>query len=465
MNKTRKKNYKPLTLGSFVKYCNGRCDASKKTLGLPLHAVWNDSRSVEKGDVFIALQTENDDGHKYVEKAFSLGAISALVSRQKADGYPSAIRKNLIAVSDPLASLQNAAARYRRDLTCAMIGITGSSGKTTARNFIATVLKSKLTVGETRGNWNNHIGVPLSLLRFTGKEDAGVLEMGANHVKEIHDLSKIVRPDIAVITNIGFAHIGYFGSQANILDTKFEIVDGMKSNGLLLLNGDDALLVKKAKTAKQKTVFYGMSEQCDIRATDVVMTKSFRMSFRVDNEKFEIPMPGRHFVYSALAAIAIARQFGIEDRQIRESFSKLEPVSMRGTLQKKAGATFIVDCYNANPSSMKSGISLLCDVAGKRPTVAIVGDMLELGKFSSKLHSALGKQLAEAGVRNVIAVGEYSGLVSKAAHESGIALRNIGCAASSHDAIAVAKKFIRKGDVVLLKGSRGIHLETILEGM
>jgi UDP-N-acetylmuramoyl-tripeptide--D-alanyl-D-alanine ligase len=459
-----------ISLDTLIRYSGGTSLLSAGQRRRPVGAVWNDSRKVGIGDVFVAIETENDDGHRFVKNALAQGAALAIVARKKTGMFSDEDKKRLVAVRDPLTSLQAIAARYRKTLECEMIGITGSSGKTTARSFIAAVLKQKLVVGETLGNFNNHIGVPLSLLRFTGKENAGVLEMGANHKREIHVLSNIVRPDIGVITNIGYAHIGYFGSLANILKAKFEIIDGMRKNGLLLLNGDDPLLVRRAATAQQNVVFFGMSGLCDYRAENIRLTKNGHMaftSFTVQGEQYEIPMPGRHFVYNALAAIAVAREFGIHKKNIDAAFASLSPLSMRGAIRKKAGATFIVDCYNANPSSMESGIALLSDVANLRrqPKVAIVGDMLELGRYSAALHTALGKQLAAAGVDRILAVGSFASKVAQGARAAGMKMKKIMTARTSADAIPIARKFVRRGDTVLLKGSRGIHLETVLEGL
>jgi UDP-N-acetylmuramoyl-tripeptide--D-alanyl-D-alanine ligase len=454
-----------INLDRFIRYSGGSSLLSRKDRSAAVRAVWNDSREVGRGDVFVAIETQSDDGHRYVKNALEQGAAAAIVARKKFGMFSGDQKKKLIVVRDPLSSLQAIASKYRKTLRCTMVGITGSSGKTTARAFISAVLGQKLVVGETRGNWNNHLGVPLSLLRFTGKEDAGVLEMGANHRREIHVLSTIVRPDIGVITNIGYAHIGYFGSLANILRAKFEIVDGMKKTGLLLLNGDDPLLVRKAKTVRRKVVFFGMSERCDVRAEDICLTKSGHMSFAVKGLRYEIPMPGRHFVYNALVAIAIGEQFGIDKKHVDAAFASLRPVSMRGAIRTKAGVTFIVDCYNANPSSMKSSIALLSDVAGAhRSKVAIVGDMLELGRFSPALHTALGRQLATAGVDRILAVGRFASKVAAGAKSAGMTMTKILTAPSSAEAVPLARKLVQRGDAVLLKGSRGIHLETVLEG-
>jgi UDP-N-acetylmuramoylalanine--D-glutamate ligase len=454
-----------LTLGLFADMSGGASRFSAEEREKRVNAVCNDSRKTGNGDVFVAIETENDDGHNYVKKALAQGAIAALVSKKKLTLFEGEEQAKLIAVSDPLTALQKAASRYRATLKCKIVGITGSSGKTTSRAFISAVLRQSHAVSETQGNLNNHIGVPLSLLRFTGQETAGVLEMGANHNREIHVLSNIVRPDIGVIINIGYAHIGYFGSLANIAKAKFEIADGMKKSGVLLLNGDDPLLVEKGSKAKMNVVYFGTLKRCQVRACDLQLTSKRHMRFTVDKEEFELPMPGTHFVYAALAAIAVARQFGIAPDQIQSALGRMKPEPLRGTIEEKAGKTFVVDCYNANPSSMKSGIGLLAGVAGKKPKAAIVGDMLELGKYATRLHTALGRQLAAANVERILAVGEFSGAVAKGARAGGVKRKNIMTAINSEAALPLARAMLKAGDIVLLKGSRGIHLETVYQGL
>jgi len=423
----------------------------------------NDSRTIGSGEIFVAITTDKDDGHRYVASALKQGAVAALVARNKVNGITGVNSNRLIVVNDPIAALRRIATAYRAHLDMPFIGITGSSGKTTARNFIAQVLRQKMQIGETIGNLNNHLGVPFSLLRFTGKEDVGIIEMGANHMREIHTLSSIVRPTIGVVTNIGYAHIGYFGSLKNIADAKMEIVDGMKDpNGFIMLNGDDRLLVKKAARLKQNVVFFGFS---NIRAVNDRLTADKHMCFEVNGVEYGLTMPGRHFIYSALPALFLGRYFGIDESAIIKSLAAMQPVAMRGTIEQKSGATFIVDCYNANPSSMKSALRLLQDVAGKSPSIAIVGDMLELGTYARRLHRALGQQLAHAGVARVIAVGEYASLIADGAVTAGMRANAITVASNSAEALTYAKKIVKPGSIVLLKGSRGVHLETVYEGL
>jgi UDP-N-acetylmuramoyl-tripeptide--D-alanyl-D-alanine ligase len=454
-----------VTVEKIVAWSKGSCMMASSRQTQRVTGLSNDSRTIREGEVFIAVSTDKDDGHRYVANALSGGAIAALVSKKKAGMFSDEQKKRLVFVDDPLLAIRRIAHKYRQDLGIPIVGITGSSGKTTARNFIATVLGQTLTVGETRGNWNNTIGVAMSLMRFSGRENVGVLELGANHVGEIHDLSTMVLPTIGVITNIGYAHIGFFGSLENIARAKCEIADGMKEkNGFLMLNGDDRHLVKESGRIKKDIVFFGFSARCHVRARNEKLTSNNTLRFEAGSAAYELSMPGRHYIYSALMAIFLGKHFGIEENRIGRALLSMRPVALRGTVERKSGVEFIVDCYNANPSSMQSAIRLLLDVARKNNKVAIVGDMLELGKYSTRLHAALGTQLAGAGIDRVLAVGDFAKVVAESAINAGMKPGNVQVARNNEEALLIAKQFVRPGDVALIKGSRGVHLETVFEG-
>jgi UDP-N-acetylmuramoyl-tripeptide--D-alanyl-D-alanine ligase len=457
-------NNTPLTLGSLIKWCGGRSEFSEPKMKLTVGTVWNDSRKVTPGDVFVAIKTDRDDGHLYIANAFKAGAIAAIVDKKSNVVCLPRDQKKLIRVTDPLKALQNAANSYRKQMGILVVGVTGSNGKTTTRTFISSVLRQGLSIGETFGNWNNHIGVPLSILKFAGDEWAGVIEMGANHVGEIHDLSKIVEPDIAVITNVGYGHVGLFGSLANTTKAKFEIADGLNSkSGFMLLNGDDARLVKGARERGLPSVFYGFSSRCTVRPQNIKIDPVEGIAFDLDGYTFKLAMPGRHFIYSALPAIYIGRRCGLPDDVIAEALKLQKPVSMRGAVEMKKGVRFILDCYNANPSSMKSGITYLSDITKASKKIAIVGDMLELGSYSKRLHQQLGKDLAAASVKKILAVGEFAEYIAKGAIQNGFPAKSVITVDNAEKAVVNARALAKEGDTVLLKGSRGVHLETIFE--
>ncbi|MDG5814899.1 UDP-N-acetylmuramoyl-tripeptide--D-alanyl-D-alanine ligase [Chitinispirillales bacterium ANBcel5] len=464
MGKTDKSNT-PLTLNSLIKWGNGNSEMSEELRAKTVNTVWNDSRKVQQGDVFLALRTDNDDGHRYIESAFQNGAISAIVDKSGIMEVPEQFRSDCIVVSDTLEAVQTMAASYRKEMGLLVIGITGSNGKTTTRTFISSIFKQVIKVGETYTNWNNHIGVPLSILRFDGDEWAGVIEMGANHVNEIHGLSKIAAPDIAVITNIGYAHVGLFGSLENTTKAKFEIADGLSSDGFMLLNGDDPRLVKGASERGLKTVFYGTSPQCDIRAENVEISAQTGLKFTVDEMEISLAMPGKHFMYCILPAIYLARRCKIPDALIAETIANLKPASMRGMVEKRQGIRFILDCYNANPSSMSNAISYLCDITpNQKQRVAVVGDMLELEQYTEELHVKLGAELVKSGVHKIIAVGNYSDYIARGAINEKLSSELIHTAKDAAEALEIAKEFLNEDETVLLKGSRGVKLEKVFEG-
>lgn len=460
----KKESIQPLTVSHFVKWSKGHASMAGSRLKSRINCVWMDSRKISEGDVFIALKSEKDDGHKYVIPALRSGAVTAVVSRKMVNEYPKNIQKKIIAVRDPQTALQMIASQYRKHLNIKIIAVTGSSGKTTTCKYICSILSECLNVGKTKGNWNNHIGVPLSILRLTGKEDVAVIELGANHKNEIKKLSQIVKPDIGVITNIGYAHIGYFKTLDITAEVKLEIVNGMnKRNGYLLLNGDDKRLINTSRKYGYKNKLFGFSSKCDLQAKNINIRSGNVTNFKINDYEFSIPMPGRHFVYNALPAIYLAYEYGLSNKDIKMVLQSVKADSMRGEIIKKSSIKFIVDCYNANPSSMKAGITLLEDIAGKGRKCAIVGDMLELGIHAKRLHRQLGKNLAEANVKKIIAVGDYAQFIADGAVKYGKRVSDICCAADREAALICAKKNIKSGDTVLLKASRALKLEYVFE--
>jgi UDP-N-acetylmuramoyl-tripeptide--D-alanyl-D-alanine ligase len=449
-----------LTLERFVEWSKTQTTLSATALRKPIGQIWHDSRKVGQGDVFVALKTDCDDGHQYVADALAKGALAAVVSKSAFGHYPANVQKKLMVATSPLKAVQRAAGAYRRELGTLVVGITGSNGKTTTRSFISQVLDKEVPVATTVGNWNNHIGLPLSILRMRSEDCVGVFEMGANHSGEIDTLSRIARPDFAIITNIGYSHIGLFGSLQNTTQAKFEIVNGLNTKqGALLLNGDDPRLVAHARTLDVKTVFYGCSRRCAIRA-EKVTGDAQGTSFMVDGYTYRLSIPGVHFMYAALPAIALARRLGYDEALIADVLQQLAPAEMRGVIQQKRKVSFVLDCYNANPSSMNSALELLKQIAPESRRVAVLGDMLELGSYAPRLHRLLGALVAQSGIRTVIAVGAMAEEVCRGAREKGMAANALHCVADATLAAQQLRAVAQPGDTVLLKGSRSIGLET-----
>jgi UDP-N-acetylmuramoyl-tripeptide--D-alanyl-D-alanine ligase len=454
-----------LTLRDLITWGNAESTLSERRQRQAVGAIWMDSRKVGPGDVFVALTGEGGaDGHAFVKAALSQGASAAIVAAKALDTFDLSESSRLIIVPDPLNALHRMAARYRRRLNIPIIAVTGSNGKTTTRRFIAAVLAARFAIGETGGNWNNHIGVPLTILRFEGRERIGVLEMASNHSGEIRRLTLTARPDVAVITNIGYAHIGNFGSLAGTTAAKFEIAEGLdKRDGFMVLNGDDRLLVAEAQRRGLAAVLFGLSGRCGVRAENITIDAQGASRFIVADQEYRLAMPGRHFIYNALPAIYLGRLFGLSGAEVAAALARVEPESLRGRIAVKQGIRFIVDCYNANPSSMRSGIQLLSDVAAGKPMKAIIGDMRELGSYTGPQHKALGRLLARTGVHTIIAVGENARTVARGAIAAGMAPSRIVCVADAAEALVAARAEIKPGDTVLLKGSRVVGLERVFE--
>lgn len=450
-----------LTFGNAAAWSGAQCSLSTARAARRVSMVTHDSRQVEQNGLFVALKTERDDGHRYVSQALSQGAGAALVSSRGVRQVPERYRDRLLVVGNPLKALQRMAARYRREMGLLVVGVTGSSGKTTTRTFMASVLDARVPTGSTRGNWNNHIGMPLSLLSLQGDEYAAVIEMGANHVGEIHTLTRIARPDIAVITNVGYGHVGLFGSLANTTRAKLEIADGLpRRKGILLVNGDDRRLLKAARSLGVSLHTFGFGAKNDC-AADLVTSDASGTTFRVSGDTYRLRIPGRHFVYAALPSIALGLRVGLSPNEIARVLQQQRPVSMRGGVRRRKGVSFVLDCYNANPDSMRSALALLSDLCPSKRRVAVLGEMLELGPYAKRLHKRLGRDAAAAGLRELIAVGPHAADIASGARDGGMGSRRIRTAADAQSAADTLNTTARAGDTVLLKASRGMRLEDV----
>ncbi|MBR6515214.1 MAG: UDP-N-acetylmuramoyl-tripeptide--D-alanyl-D-alanine ligase [Clostridia bacterium] len=419
-----------------------------------------DSREIEEGTLFVAIKGERFDGHDFIGKAFEDGAAAIICER-----IPYKVKGNVILVDNSLAAFGAIARTHKQLIKPLTVGITGSVGKTTTKQFISAVLASKYKTHKTDGNFNNEIGMPITILRMPCDTEALVLEMGMSFKGEISRLSKIAEPDIAVITNIGSSHIENFGSREGIRDAKMEIADGLnKKKGTLVLNGDEPLL-----SGVESAVYVAMNnESADYRPVNIVEGDGY-FTFDIKTpdgiaKNFRINVLGIHNVYNAAVAYTVGKLAGVCDSRIREGLLNFENAAMRQNIYENKGYTIIEDCYNASPESMAASLSVLCAKAKQGRRVAVLGDMLELGEQSDILHYGVGKKAAEMGIELLFAFGPHAGKMAEGAISAGMAADRVTVFTDNSDAQGFAKIVSAKlteGDTVLFKASRGMALERI----
>lgn len=384
----------------------------------PITSVSTDSRKIEKDSLFIPLSGENFDGHDYIDAALEKGAAGVLCAR-----LPGNLRKDkfYIKVDDTRLALKALARHYREKFKIPFIQITGSVGKTTSKDMIASVLSARFRVLKTPENYNNDIGVPLTLLTLTPEYQVAVIETGMNHFGEIRYLGEMVQPDVAVITNIGDAHIEFLGSREGILKAKSEIFDNLKPSGIAVLNGDDSLL----NTLKPAfpTIRCGLSEHCGVRVTEIVDHGVSGITCTVKTEKdtyeLSIPAPGEHMVYSTSMAVAIGERMGLTKEEIVRGVASYEPTGSRMRIVKLPGGRAILDdCYNASPQSVTAALEILAKTECDRK-IAVLGDMGELGSLAEQAHYNVGALAAMLGIDQVFAVGEKAAKIAEGTEENG----------------------------------------------
>lgn len=461
-----------LTIGQIVEATGGRLECG--TLAGPaetlrelyVDSVVLDSRQVTKGGVFVATVGERVDGHSFVSSVFEKGAVLAVVQREPEE---SEAWGAYLLVEDTLQALKDIGEYYRKTLRIPVVGITGSVGKTSTKEFIAGVLSEKYKVLKTRGNYNNEIGVPLTLLQIREEHEAAVIEMGISDFGEMHRLSKMARPDMAVITNIGQCHLENLKDRDGVLRAKTEIFDFMAPEGRICLNGDDDKLRTVTAPEGKELRFFGLNsrEAGTVYATDVKskgLWGSDAVLHLASGETFdgEIPLPGIHMVLNATAAACVAEWLGLTPAQIQEGLKKVATIAGRNNLIPTEKYTLIDDCYNANPVSMKAGIDLLC--MADTATVAVLGDMFELGENSDAMHREVGVYAAEKKVDRLICVGANSLHMYNGAKEAGATqVMYFETLEALKDALQEDAALLPKGSTVLIKASHGMHFSELVE--
>lgn len=430
---------------------------------LTVTRVCTDSRGVAAGDLFLALRGERFDGHGFVAQAAADGAVAAVVENGFEGDVPAAFM--LIRVPDTLVALQSLAACYRDSLPLRVVALTGSSGKTSTKDFVAAVLAEKFRVVKTEGNFNNHIGLPLTMLRASAQDEIGVFELGMNHPGEIAPLAAMAAPEVGIITNIGVAHIEFMGSRAAIAQEKGMLAEALPASGHLVLNAADEFSESIARRSPAQAITTGIGRG-DLTAT--VLASDFdanRFSVRADGEETEVtlPVPGIHMVENALLAIAAGRVFGIPLAVAAQGLANCRLT--KGRLEQKllGGIRFLDDSYNANPDSMRAALRTLAVLPVEGTRIAVLGRMGELGSESDHGHLAVGKDAAAAGIDLLITVGAESdtGLIAAAARQAGMPrVQQFGDTSTAAEYLA---QQARPGDLVLIKGSRAARMERVLD--
>lgn len=427
---------------------------AKATMNQSISSGWSiDSRTLNPGDFFIALRGPKNDGHDHVAAAFARDASIAIVEREIPGAGPQ------IVVPDSLAALQTLAAKARMRWAGKVIGVTGSAGKTTTKDIIAALVSAGFRTGRTVGNLNNEYGVPVSLLRLPDDAEAAVIEMGMNHAGEIAALAKIAKPQIGVVTNVGWAHAENFEDGIDgIARAKKQLIDELPTDGIAVLNADD----ERVRTFGdgRKTVTFGFAAGADVRAENVRLSQA-GAKFQCLGIEFESPLAGRHEVSNVLAGIAVAHAMGIAPERLLQPVRNLTAGKMRGERLERNGITVINDSYNANPEAMRSMLELLRDTPARR-RIAVLGEMLELGREAESLHRGTGKFAAEQGIDALLGIrGAARYLVDEAREAlSGGAAYFFDTPEEAGDALV---EMARAGDVILFKGSRGVQVERALD--
>jgi len=442
---------------------------------LMVNGLTTDSRRVEPGNAFVAFPGEHVDGHDYLLPAMERGARTLIVT-----AAPSSLGVQIetardrdvtvVRVPDALSAVQALASFHRGRLFCPVVGVTGSTGKTTTKDFITNVVSQGFRVVATEGNQNNELGVPLTVLRAGADTDVLIVEMAMRGQGEIAQLARIARPTAGLVTNVGTSHIERLGSQEAIARAKGELVEAVASEGRVFLNGDDAFSAHLADLSSAEVVYYGLSELCDVRAEEIVTDSeslpSFVLVTPVGRREVKLSIPGRHNVYNALAATAVAMFLEIPLDEIVWGLESSEPGQMRMQSFETAGGVRVInDAYNANPTSMRAAIETLGDITGAVKRVAVLGDMAELGSLTELAHFRIGEEVARLPIDALVTVGERARRIADGARAEGMDDTAIRPCSGTDEATEVLDDILEAGDVVLVKGSRVMGLERIVEGI
>jgi len=434
-----------------------------------------DSRTVRAGELFIAIHGPRHDGHEFVVAALHAGAVAAVVEENRAGEFPEGVRGKLVVVRGTVVALQALARAVRRAWAVVSAGrkiaaVTGSAGKTTTKEILAALVAERCRVHRSEGNLNNEYGLPLTLLKLEETHQAAVVELGMSARGEIARLAQIAEPEIGVVTNVAPVHLEFFSSVDEIALAKRELIEGLAGGDkVAVLNHDDARVARFAEGFAGRVLRFGFGVGADFRAEHVedlgATGSTFDFVFPSGRARLELPLPGRHNILNALAGLAAASVWGITPEESQAAFGKLRPAAMRGEVLRLAGGiTLINDCYNSNPVALDSMIALLAATPGRRH-VLVAGEMLELGARSEELHRACGRTAAARKIDWVFGVQGHAAAIAAGAVASGLEKSHAGFCATAQEAAGVLAEFIAPGDVILVKGSRGVKMEKIVDAL
>ena len=441
--------------------------------------ICTDSRVAREGDLFIALQGETYDGHQFVKEVLNLGVKGVVVEESMGEKSLSIVRKLyhsrtestplVVGVDDTTKAFQEIAACHRRRFQIPVVAVTGSNGKTTTKEMVANTLRERWNVLKTEGNFNNRLGVPHTLLRLTKRHQVAVVEMGVDAEGQTTRLCEIAQPTHGVITNIGSDHLEYFGSVEGSARAKAELLAGLPNGGTIVLNADDewyGFLKQQVRCLKKS---FGMRAQSDVRGSDI-QSRGGQTMFRVhlrgrkQSHRVSINVQGQHNVSNALSAVAMGQALGVSMKHIAAGLAKFRPVTMRSKIRSIQGLSIIEDCYNANPDSMKAALHLLKELGQDKRTIAVLGDMFELGKNTETLHQELGAHISDLSISYLIVCGKLGQEIARGAEEHGMPASRIFRVKTASQGAEYLNKIASSGDVVLLKASRNMKLENVLDG-
>jgi UDP-N-acetylmuramoyl-tripeptide--D-alanyl-D-alanine ligase len=428
-----------------------------------------DSRTIKEGELFIAIRGDRYDGHTFVPDAIRKGAWGALVERDALQKYSAVMGglRNVIPVENTLFSLQEMSMMHRKKFPIPLIGITGSNGKTTTKEMLASILCQAGPVLKTEGNLNNHIGVPLMLLRLEARHMFAIIEIGMSGLGEVETLTRLAQPSVGVITNIGPAHLQFLGSTETVAEAKGELLQMMRTDGTAVLNADDQYYAVLKGKYEGRILSFGIEHDAAVRSKDIRMERELTdLTLLAGGRSVPVRLRtvGRHNVYNALAAAAAALATGLPLDTVKVGLEEFRPVAMRSELREMNGRTILADYYNANPASVKAALETLASLKSGGRAIAVLGDMLELGPAAAALHREIGQAAAQLGIDLLIGVGPLGRYIAEGAIAAGMPRGRVFEAETTTQGAAFLREQSRPGDMVLVKGSRGMKMETVLEG-